>query len=247
MNTYDDSFFNYIKATSDDSAMAIVPLVYEVFKPKSVLDIGCGTGAWLNTFQQLYQIEDIRGVDGDYVKDHFRRIPKEKFTSFDLKHYYEPGRKYDLAMSVEVGEHLPDSSSDLLVKSLVEAAPVVLFSAAMPLQGGTYHINEQNPEYWAAKFAQHGYVCIDYLRPQIWDNDVIYYWYRQNLLLYVHESVLSQYPILHPAYQKTDPQFLRRIHPEMILNRERDIARLKNPAKNMRHQLYLLKQKIKGA
>jgi SAM-dependent methyltransferase len=247
MNTYDDSFFNYIKATSDDSAMAIVPMVYEVFKPHSILDIGCGTGAWLHTFQSQYQIDDILGVDGDYVKEQFLRIPKDKFKSYDLKNYYEPGRQYDLAMSVEVGEHLPDSSADLLVKSLVQASRAVMFSAALPLQGGTYHINEQNPEYWAEKFAAHGYVCIDYLRPKIWDNNSIYYWYRQNILFYIHKDDLGKYPMLQKAYEKTDPSFLRRIHPEMILNRERDIQRLKNPAKNIRHQLYLFKQKLKGA
>jgi SAM-dependent methyltransferase len=247
VNNYDDTFYQYVSGTSDDSAMVIAPLIFEVFRPASILDIGCGTGAWLRTFIDMYKLDDVRGVDGNYIKDSFRKIPKEKFTEYDLTNFYDAGRQFDMSLSVEVGEHLPDSSSDNLVKSLTNAAKCVVFSAAMPGQGGTYHINEQNPEYWAEKFAKHGYVCIDYLRPKIWDNEKVYWWYRQNILMFVHKDELAKYTVLHDAYQKTDPKFLRRIHKGMVQTRERDIARLKNPIANLRYHLYLAKQKIKGA
>ena len=71
---------------------------------------------------------------------------------------------------LEVAEHIPPECADIFVESLTWGlAPVIMFSAAVPGQGGTLHLNEQWPAYWASKFAQHGYVLIDCLRPQLWD------------------------------------------------------------------------------
>lgn len=243
---YDDSFYGYQLEGSLLSAKEMVPFVYDVFKPTSIIDIGCGLGSWLTAFKEICKIDDIRGVDGDYVKVDKLRIPGENFVSYDLTKYYDAGRQFDLAMSLEVGEHLPDSAADEFVKTLVQASRKVLFSAALPGQGGTFHINEQFPEYWAEKFAKHQYVAVDYFRKKIWNNEKIEWWYRQNVLLFIHEDELTNYPQLQEAYQKTDQTFLSRIHPEIIKWKESDIARLKNPIKNIRHQLYLAKQLFRG-
>ena len=244
---YNDSFYGYQMEGSLLSAKEMVPMIYDVFKPKSVIDIGCGVGGWLRAFKEICKIDDIRGVDGDYVKTDKLKIPGENFTSYDLTKYYDAGRQFDLAMSLEVGEHLPDAAANDFVKTLVSASRKVLFSAALPGQGGTFHINEQFPEYWAAKFASHGYLAIDYFRKKIWNNEKIEWWYRQNMLLFIHKDELANYPQLNDAYQKTDPDFISRVHPYIIEWKERDIARLKNPIKNLRYHLYLAKQKLKGA
>ena len=245
---YDDSFYNYQMEGSGISARETVPLIYDLFKPRSVIDIGCGTGGWLRTFKELYDtIDDIRGVDGDYVKIDKLKIPLENFVSYDLAGYYDPGKQFDLAMTLEVGEHLPDKSADDFVKTLVNASRKIIFSAALPGQGGTFHVNEQFLEYWVKKFDDHNYVPVDFLRKKIWNNDKIEWWYRQNIMIFIHKEELPKYPELQEAYLKTDPQFITRIHPEIIKWKEKDISRLKNPIKNLRHQLYLVKQKMKGS
>lgn len=243
---YDDSFYQYQMEGSGLSASETVPIIFDLFKPRSVIDIGCGTGGWLRAFKEICNIDDIQGVDGDYVKTENLRIPADKFKSYDLTTFYNAGRQFDLAITLEVGEHLPDSSSNDFVKSLVTASRKIIFSAAIPGQGGTFHINEQFPEYWVQKFAIHGYVPVDFLRKKIWNNNKIEWWYRQNMLIFIHKDELANYPQLQEPFLKTDPQFITRIHPEIIRWKEKDIARLKNPIKNLRHQLYLVKQKFKG-
>ena len=146
---YNSSFYDDQQLGSYNAAKEIFPVLFEYIKPASVLDIGCGVGTWLSVLQKDYQISDILGVDGDYVNRDKLYIPPDKFQSHDLKTYFRVPKKFDLAISVEVGEHLPDSSADAFVKSLTDAADVVLFSAALKGQGGTFHINEQYPEYWA--------------------------------------------------------------------------------------------------
>jgi SAM-dependent methyltransferase len=243
---YDDSFYSYQMEGSVLSAQEMVPMIYELFRPQSVIDIGCGVGGWLRAFKEICKVDDVRGVDGDYVKKENLKIPDDKFISYDLTKFYDAGRSFDLSMSLEVGEHLPDTAADDFVKTLVKAARKVVFSAAIPGQGGTFHINEQYPEYWAEKFAKYDYVAVDYFRKKIWNNPKIEWWYRQNIFIFIHKDELPLYPQLQDAFQKTDPQFITRLHPEILVGKDMDIARLKNPIRNLRHQFYLAKQKLKS-
>ena len=66
-----------------------------------------------------------------------------KFTAVDLRDSFAIGRTFDLAISLEVAEHPPEEFAEPLVERLVTAAPFVLFSAAIPEQGGIHHVNEQ--------------------------------------------------------------------------------------------------------
>lgn len=97
-------------------------------------------------------------------------------------------RRFDLAICLEVAEHVDGDHSDNIVRSLVEAAEVILFGAAIPLQGGFGHINEQWPSWWRAKFAALGYEAFDLVRPKFWADQSIHYWYRQNTFVYVRPN-----------------------------------------------------------
>ncbi len=125
------------------------------FSPKSVVDVGSGVGMWLACFQTL-GVKDILGIDGDYITEEQLHIPKEKYLNIDISKPFNIDKKADLVISLEVGEHLPDSSAEGFVESLTKIAPIVLFSAAIPHQPGTAHINCQWPEYWAILFKKFG-------------------------------------------------------------------------------------------
>lgn len=186
---YNDNFHNVHFQNSIESAREIVPLFLSYFKPKTVLDIGCGLGTWLKIFEQNQC--DIFGIDGDYVNQKDLVIDKSKFKAFDLNLKYNLEKKFDLVISLEVAEHILPENAEVFIESMCHHGDVILFSAAIPGQEGTLHYNEQYNEYWIQHFHQNGYKCIDFFRYEIWKNEKISWWYRQNILVFIKESEIN--------------------------------------------------------
>lgn len=212
MYKYDDEFFKEQEGKSYASAAQILPLVFDLIHPKSVLDLGCGVGTWLKACLES-GVSDVVGVDGPYVDPKNLHIPESSFQGFDLTTPLNLKRKFDLAISLEVAEHLPEAAAETFVHSLTMHAPVVLFSAAIPYQGGTHHLNEQWQSYWAELFADEGYVPVDCVRPAVWKNASVEWWYAQNALLYVDKRVLANYPKVAEWQKYTNPEHLSMVHP----------------------------------
>jgi SAM-dependent methyltransferase len=165
-------------------ANIIVPEIIKLLNPKSVLDIGCGLGTFLHVFKRL-GINDILGIDGAWVNRRllFQYISPEEFQEWNLEKEIKLSKKYDLVLSLEVAEHLSEESSDIFVKSLTNAGNLILFSAAIPYQGGQNHINEQWMTYWEDKFSKNNFKIYDIIRPIFWDNPEVFWWYKQNMVL----------------------------------------------------------------
>lgn len=223
---YNDTFFDEMEASSYRSAREVLPYLHELYSFNSVIDIGCGTGVWLKVCKDDLAITDFTGIEGPYLKKEKLKVNPDSVIFADLKQQLSLDRKYDLVISMEVGEHLPDSSADIFVNSLCSAGDFILFSAALPGQEGTYHINEQFPEYWAAKFINAGFVPVDVLRKYFWNNSGVDWWYRQNMMLYVKKEFLPAFPQLQTAAACTDPEFLTRIHPEIFELKTRHIKKI---------------------
>lgn len=217
-SAYTNTFFEQRKSETWEAAMRIVPHVLEFVQPGSVVDVGCATGEFLEAFKRN-GVEDIQGIDGAYVRRELLVIPQETFKPLDLNRPFTLDRTYDLAICLEVAEHLKPQSAGQFVASLTRLAPIILFSAAIPYQGGTSHLNEQWPEYWAKLFKQHGFIPVDALRQNIWLDRGISIVYRQNMLFFCNEETLASNEKLRQAYQETDPDNLSRVHPEMFLAR----------------------------
>lgn len=210
---YTEQFYADRADESLRSAREIVPLVMDWIRPQSVLDVGCGTGGWLRAFSEA-GVSEVQGVDGDYVQRSALQIPPECFMPHDLRRPLALDRRFDLVMSVEVAEHLEAGYADQFVASLVAHGAVVLFSAAIPFQGGTGHVNEQWPDYWAERFGRHGYVPVDAVRPRVWRNERVTYWYRQNVLLFAHAEALERFDSLRAERAATRDAQLSLVHPE---------------------------------
>lgn len=187
---YTGQFYANQSEGSLRSARVVVPLVMDMIRPKSVVDVGCGVGTWLAAFSEN-GVGKVLGLDGDYVDTSKLLIQKENFRPTDLSRPFSINERFDLAVSLEVAEHLPGSSAEDFVKTLVTLAPVVMFSAAIPLQGGTNHINEQWPHYWANIFGSFNYRMLDGLRGRIWQDPAVEWCYRQNLFLFASEKFLN--------------------------------------------------------
>lgn len=184
---YNDSFFDYINQSAQQSARALIAKLYPALRPESVIDLGCGRGVWLAEWQNA-GARSVLGVDGDYVDQDQLVVPQDAFLAADLTRPLQPGRRFDLAQSLEVGEHLPQSAAATLVDSLTAASDRVLFSAAVRGQGGEFHINEQPLSFWEDLFKARGYRAYDCLRPYLKDDRSVAPWYRYNAILYVNDA-----------------------------------------------------------
>jgi SAM-dependent methyltransferase len=188
---YRPGFFASLAPGAAASAGVVVPLIVRVLRPSSVLDVGCGPGMWLKVFSDL-GVTDICGIDGYAGESADLVIPRDLFRSFDLTLPLDIGRRFDLVVSLEVIEHLPARHAETFIESLCRHSDAVLFSAAVPGQGGTGHVNEQWQSHWADMFASRGYKPFDLVRPEVWDDDRVDHWYRQNTLIYATGDAASR-------------------------------------------------------
>jgi SAM-dependent methyltransferase len=147
--------------------------------PGSLLDIGCGTGTWLRAATDL-GVGHVLGIDGAEVAQEHLHVAKTKIKCVNLSEPFNLGRRFDLALCLEVAEHLPERSANNLISSIICHSDSILFGAACPGQPGQNHVNCQWPIYWQRLFNSHGFVCDDSVRWQIWDDSRIPPWYRQN-------------------------------------------------------------------
>ena len=110
---YPETFYAKQQDGSISSAQVVVPIVLSLFQCHSVVDVGCGVGGWLKEFER-HGISDYLGVDGDYVSRQLLKIPADRFMPLDLHNVIGLGRRFDLACSLEVAEHLPRIRADRL-------------------------------------------------------------------------------------------------------------------------------------
>jgi SAM-dependent methyltransferase len=209
---YSEGFYSVQQEGSRRSAEIVLPIVLELLKPTSVIDVGCGVGAWTRVLEA--HVLDVVGVDGDWVPADSR---SSSFVARDLEQSLSVDRTFDLAICMEVAEHLSPAVAERFISDLARLAPAVLFSAAIPQQGGTQHRNEQWQSYWAELFQRHGFWPHDVIRPRVWSCTQVEPWYAQNSLLYLRERTSpTLLDVVHPRlYEsaleaRTFPAWLRR-------------------------------------
>jgi SAM-dependent methyltransferase len=190
---YDSHFLSYGRSVATKSAQVIVPILQEALHPTSVLDLGCGRGAWLEVWK-AHGASEVRGIDGDYVDRADLAIDQPEFCACDLGGAIDLERRFDLVQSLEVAEHLPEARARGFVEDLCRHGDTVLFGAAPPGQGGEQHINEQPYAYWRSFFEELGYEAFDFVRPQIASHRDVAPWYRYNIILYVKRETIDSLP-----------------------------------------------------
>lgn len=197
--SYDERFFESIRDGCQRSAETVVPLILDEVEPRSVIDVGCGEGWWGLQFQIAGC--HVVGLDGAEILD---RVLDRRIVDL-ARPFGCPGEHFDLAVSLEVAEHLPPERAEGFVADLCSLAPAVVFSAAVPGQGGTDHLNEQWQHYWVGLFANRGYQPDLRLRRRIWNYSQVEWWYRQNIIVFTAD------PDAPPTGNDFDV-----VHPEML-------------------------------
>lgn len=192
------------------AAKQVLPYIFKLKPVDNVIDIGCGIGTWLSVAKEL-GAKEILGVDGVDLDEKDLKIPLDDFIVTNLTQPFNLNKKFDLLLCLEVAEHLPESSAEILVDSLTNHSEFILFSAAIPGQGGQNHINEQWPQYWSNLFRAKGYFPCDILSIQFWHNEEVEWWYKQNMVIYGTKETFSHLnlpiteqlrSIIHPALFK---------------------------------------------
>jgi len=218
---YTSKFYDSQAEGSSRSARLIVPIIADAIKPTSVIDIGCGVGHWLSEFRRA-GATTVTGVDGPWALDDLK-IDKTDFVQYDFVGSRAPFKpptplqRYDLLTSFEFVEHIDENRADALIDYFCATADSIVVSAAVPDQGGTNHVNERWPDYWAAKFAAHGYVACDFIRPIAWRMPDIEPWYIQNSIGYFKDSVPAAIMTsAEEAWKQVWNQPLPIVHPAMF-------------------------------
>ncbi len=205
---HDEEFHN------ETAANEILPYVFKRLAVTEAIDFGCGTGSWLSAAKKL-GVKKVIGVDGIRVDQEIFKLNEDEFIHHDLKKPLNLNKKFDLAICLEVVEHLPDSAASNIIEMITNHADVVLFSAAVPNQTGDHHINEQWPMYWEKLFSTKGYKPYDVLRHVFWDNPKVDWWYKQNILIYAKVNL--------DTFGQASDKVLSIIHPEMIRMKQEEI------------------------
>jgi hypothetical protein len=217
VTNYDTKHLDQDSQGSLRSARILLTYLFKHWVPKSVIDFGCGWGTWLYACKEL-GVERLVGIDGDWVPKERMIDPSIDFRPTDLMKGAVTPETFDLAMSLEVAEHLPPDAGDRFIGSLTQSANALIFSAAFIGQPGSGHINTRPHSYWAQKFLSSGFQLFDVFRPEFWNDNRVEPWYRQNTFLYVKLG----HP-LHNAltadghFAERDARFVDCVHPWLYL------------------------------
>lgn len=233
---YGQQFYAWQKEGSYRSATHYLSYLFSIWRPQSVVDVGCGRGTWLAACREL-GVERTVGLDGSWNSQEKMVHPLIEFHPCDLEKSVAVDGTFDLVVSLEVAEHLASETSDTFVDSLSKLGGAVLFGAAFIAQPGTNHINTRLHSFWAEKFLARGYMLFDLFRSIFWKDDRIEPWYRQNTFLYVKPD--------HPIYAKLisyghsfqpDARFTDCVHPWLYLLALEEVARLRKHISSLHSQ-----------
>ncbi len=196
------------------AAVVISDILQRWLAPSTLLDVGCGPGTFLDPFR-AQGCTVVHGMDGrwsplagkraDVALVDFASDPPDRWAAA------RPLPRYDLVLSLEVAEHVRPALADAFLAFLAGSGDTIAFSAAIPLQGGQHHVNEQWPGYWISRFAAHGFAPFDILRLALWERREVPAWYRQNILLFFRGEIPPR------VREEGERLALRRLHQPMAL------------------------------
>ncbi len=219
------------KIHRSNDAKIITKIICELFNPKSVIDIGCGLGNFLAEFEHV-GISEIKGVEGPWIKNSNVKISRDKILIHDLNQTLNLNQNFDVAICLEVAEHLDKKSSDNIVSTLINCSDLIVFSAAIPNQGGQNHVNEQWLSFWIEQFEKHNYFPHDIIRSKIWKNEEVYWWYKQNIIVFKKNI------------KPNDEQILNVVHPELWFERTQLLDEILHSKKSFNFYMKLILKKI---
>lgn len=212
-SAYNSGFYDGISSSSSSSAARMLPVMFSLLKPDSIVDFGCGAGSWLAAAGRL-GVRGLTGVEGPWQSHAKLEDPSIDLITCNMETDFPalPGR-YDLAISLEVAEHLDPSRAEGFVDLITSSSDVAMFSAAIPRQLGMRHLNERWPSYWAGLFSARGWRAYDVIRPALWNDSAIAWYYRQNTFVYANSSGAAK--LNREKFQELQTPIFDMVHPDL--------------------------------
>jgi SAM-dependent methyltransferase len=134
---------------------AFARAIDRIWRPRSLLDVGCGAGYIVEHFADRIP---VLGVDGSASA--LAVLSDEAQAHCLLRDLTRPpdfAPHHEFAVSIEVAEHIPATHVGAYM-AWFAGAHRVFFTAAPPGQGGLDHVNEQPADYWRRRFERLGFV-----------------------------------------------------------------------------------------
>jgi SAM-dependent methyltransferase len=197
-NKHPPVYIHDVAVHNSNAPNEIIPILIELFKPISVVDFGCGIGTFLSAFKS-FGVTNVLGIDGPWASKEllYTNINPSEFLETNLAKDIQLPVYYDMVLSLEVAEHIEEKYANVFIRNLIAAGKIIVFSAAVPQQGGQNHVNEQWQSYWSEKFNQQGYVVHDILKPYLWNNPNVFFWYKQNMVVATPKDFMFQKEFIH--------------------------------------------------
>lgn len=205
--------------------------------PTSVIDVGCGRGAWLKAFKDFAEELNVKqvsiGLDGYWNSKSDLILEDVEYQSLDLNNlnFFQFKNKVDLAISVETAEHIESRSTEKFINRLCELSDVVIFSGAFKDQGGLFHVNERAHSDWAEFFLNNDFSVYDIFRSRVWGRNEVNYWYQQNIFLYVKNGSIPSRTLESLNIKPLENfLFMNCVHPQAFTDRSSVFGQFKHLA-----------------
>jgi SAM-dependent methyltransferase len=182
---YDKRYNDFLDTVASQSTPAMAATIKRIFKPNSVIDVGCGAGTLLAQLKRHgLEVKGLEYSDAGIARCREKGVHVDKF---DLESEEAIQGRSDVTVSFEVAEHLPESLADNYVRVISQFSPVVIMSAATVGQGGLDHVNEQPHEYWVEKMQRRGFDYDGQTSHQVqaeWAEMGVASWYVNNTMIF---------------------------------------------------------------
>jgi SAM-dependent methyltransferase len=153
---YSETYYNGIESANSHVYQLLAETLTEVFKPTSVADVGCGSGG-ISAALRHSGVEQVYPFDFSQASvDMTIRRGFANARRLDLTQAQDIPATADLCLCLEVAEHIPRKFERHLVSLLSQVAPVLIFTAAPPGQGGHLHVNLRSQDHWKQLFREQG-------------------------------------------------------------------------------------------
>jgi cyclopropane fatty-acyl-phospholipid synthase-like methyltransferase len=185
---YDERYYNFVDEGALRNSNSMAESLVRNFKFKSLLDVGCGGGAFLMNLRLFgVRVSGLEYSDDGLRRCFNRKLDVIKFDLEDCSKSFTTSMSFDVVTSFEVAEHIPECMADRFVDVLVGNGSLIIMSAAVPGQGGLDHVNEQPHDYWIAKFNKRGFnyniSLTDKIRAE-WAGFGVDKWYSSNVMIF---------------------------------------------------------------